>query len=211
MRAHLVAIAEEWLADAGGGHGLDHTRRVVALALRLADSYPAADIEVLEAAAWLHDVGHPDEDRTGIPHEQASVTAAEPLLPGLGFAQDRARQVLAAIAAHRFSRGHVPETLEGKLLQDADRLDALGAIGIARTFANSATRKLYDSEDPFAEYRPLNDRQYTLDHFFTKLLKLPATLHTPEARALAEHRIAYMKGFLRQLGVEIGCDRPETA
>jgi uncharacterized protein len=204
LRARLIAIAEKYLTDHQGGHGLDHTRRVVWTALQLAAAYPEADLPALEAAAWLHDIGRPRERLTGIPHEAASVAAAEPLLPGLGFAPERARQVLAAIAAHRFTTGLVPNTLEGKLLQDADRLDALGAIGIARTFANDPDRELYHPEDPFAEHRSPDDDRYTLDHFYTKLLQLPATLHTPEARELAERRVAFMEYFLQELREELG-------
>ena len=203
QRARLRAIAEQYLADAGGSHRFDHTVRVVANARRLAQSYPETDLLVLEAAAWLHDIGRGSEKLAGVSHAVLSAQIAAQVLPMEGLTPAQTRLATEAIAAHRFSEGRVPESLVGKLLQDADRLDALGAIGIARTFSDNSLRVLYHPTDPFACYRAPDDRAYTVDHFYVKLLRIPQTLHTPEARAIARERVAFMEAFLRQLAGEL--------
>jgi uncharacterized protein len=200
----LQQIAMQALAEARGCHRVDHTDRVVANALRLAEAYPAADRDALEAAAWLHDIGRAREREAGRSHAVLSAEMAAEVLPALGFDTARTALICAAIADHRFSTGRVPASLEGCLLQDADRLDALGAIGIARTFAEGYDRELYHRDDPFAAARTPDDDHNTLDHFFVKLLRLPGTLHTPEARAEAARRLETMLAFLRALANELG-------
>ena len=139
-------------------------------------------------------------------HAAESARLADELLPSLGFSTEQLALIREAIADHRFSSGRIPSSMEGKLLQDADRLDALGAIGIARTFAESATRALYDIDSPFPTARTADDNRYAIDHFFCKLLTLPETMHTPEARAIGRHRVEYMRGFLRELADELGSE-----
>lgn len=206
VRTRLRCVAEEYLADSGGSHRLDHTVRVVTNARRLMASYDAIDHDVLEAAAWLHDIGRASERAEGISHAIISARLAEGILPAMGFSLAQTSLALEAIADHRFSTGRLPASLEGKILQDADRLDALGAIGIARTFAEGYQRELYHPADPFAQQRVPDDLHYTLDHFYIKLLKLPATLHTPEAKALAAQRLQFMHDFLHELAHELSAD-----
>ncbi len=107
--------------------------------------------------------------------------------------------------AHSFSAGIAPETLEAKVVQDADRLDAIGAIGVARCFATAGAMgsSLFDSDDPFAENRPLDDTRFAVDHFTTKLFKLPEMLNTAAARAEAEGRVDVMRRFLSDLSTEV--------
>ncbi len=205
-RTALREIAARALAEARGCHRVDHTHRVVATALRLAEAYPAADRDALEAAAWLHDIGRARERAEHRSHAALSAEMAAEVLPGLGFDDGRTALIRAAIADHRFAEGRVPASLEGRLLQDADRLDALGAIGIARTFAEGFDREFYAPDDPFATARTPDDKRYTLDHFFVKLLRLPATLHTPEARREAAERLATMTAFLQAFAAELGID-----
>ena len=109
------------------------------------------------------------------------------------------------IRVHAFSRGLVPETIEGKVLQDADRLDAIGAIGIARCFATCAEMGVpfYQPDDPFCRAREPDDKRWGLDHFYRKLLRIPDGLHTATARAIAGDRIRIMEAFLAQLGREL--------
>lgn len=208
-RARLRALAEQYLADHVGSHRLDHTVRVVGNAMRLAAYYLICDVDALEAAAWLHDLGRGVQRAEGMNHAEVSARLAEEQLPALGFDSERVRLIARAIADHRFSARRVPGSLEGRLLQDADRLDALGAIGIARTFAYEIPRGLYHPDDPFAAAREPRDDEYTLDHFYAKLLVLPETLHTPEARELAHRRVAFMRNFLREFAEELGCPYPE--
>ena len=103
------------------------------------------------------------------------------------------------------ARAQDPKTLEAKVLQDADRLDAIGAIGIARCFATSADMKrpFYAPDDPFCRTRAPDDKQWGLDHFYKKLLRIGDGLHTQAARAIAGERIAFMRAFLDQLEREV--------
>lgn len=104
-----------------------------------------------------------------------------------------------------FSRNKIPATIEGKILQDADRLDALGAIGIARVFAVSGSEKrpFYNVEDPFCKNRPSDDTTWTLDHFYRKLLKLESLMNTKSGKIEAKKRTKVMKEFLNELKKEI--------
>ncbi len=114
-----------------------------------------------------------------------------------------------AIEAHSFSAGIPPRTLEARIVQDADRLEALGAIGIARCLLTGGTMRtpLYDPDDPFCDRREPDDRSYTLDHFYCKLFKLPGTMQTAAGREEARRRVDYMQGFLAELAGEISNSR----
>ena len=131
---------------------------------------------------------------------------AAALLRAEGFPPDRLEAIAYCIRVHSFSRGIRPDTLEAKVLQDADRLDAIGAIGIARCFATTADmrRPFYDPADPFCRSRPPDDKQWGLDHFYRKLLRIAEGLHTPAARALAAERTRFLETYLAQLEREIG-------
>jgi uncharacterized protein len=106
---------------------------------------------------------------------------------------------------HPFSLGVVPTTIEAKVLQDADRLDAIGAIGIARCFATTSVMKrpFYNPEDPFCAKREPDDKSWGLDHFYRKLLRIQDQLHTETARTMARERTAFMQAFLDQLAREL--------
>ena len=201
----LEEIAREAARDADPAHDFGHVRRVASSARLIADA-EGADIEVVLPAALLHELfsypkDHPDSPRSG----EVCAAQAEAVLAREGWPDALAGAVGACIRVHPFSRGLVPETLEGKVLQDADRLDALGAIGVARCFAGGGAlgRPFYDPEDPFASARPWDDRAWTLDHFGKKLLKLPETLHTETAQAMAQERTAFLQAFLAQLAREV--------
>lgn len=190
-------------------HDLAHVRRVVAAARVLGEA-EGADLGVVVPAAWLHDCvtvpkGSPDRARaSGL---AAAVAAA--WLRGQGVAEPVVAAVAHAVEAHSFSAGVAPETLEARVVQDADRLDALGAIGVARLFATAGAMgsALAHPTDPVPAEPParaLDDRRWAVDHFFAKLFALPAQLHTAAARREAERRVAFMRAFLRQLGTEVG-------
>ncbi|MDX2483535.1 MAG: HD domain-containing protein [Pseudodonghicola sp.] len=190
-------------------HDLAHLDRVWANAELIADD--TVDCPVLLAACYLHDLVNLPKDSHA--RDQASTQAAEaaaPILRDLGFDATRNRATQHAIAAHSFSAGISPETQEARILRDADRLDALGAIGVARCFAVSGAlnRPLYDPADPFARHRDLDDKAHALDHFRAKLLALPADMLTVRGRALARIRAARMIAFLHDLGDEIGSPLP---
>jgi len=186
-------------------HDLGHIRRVARAAQHIALG-EGADVETCVAAAWLHELvflpkNHPDSATT------AARTAA--LIPGaaahVGLG-DRADAIRTAVAEHSFSGARAPTTLESAVLQDADRLDAIGAIGIARCFATGGSfgGALWHADDPFARTgRPLDDKAFSLDHFDRKLLKLGPAMNTAAGRALAMTREEAMAAFLAALRTEL--------
>jgi len=201
----LVAAARKAAEGAGPAHDFAHVLRVVSTAETLARA-EGADVELCVTAALLHELfnypkGHPESHLSGerCAEEALAVLRAE------GWPSDRADAVAYAIRVHPFSRGIVPETLEAKILQDADRLDSIGAIGIARCFATTSEmqRPFYHPDDPFCAARAPDDKMWGIDHFYRKLLRIPDVLHTATARAIAQERVAFMEAFLAQLGREI--------
>ncbi|MFP4228041.1 MAG: HD domain-containing protein [Salinivenus sp.] len=193
-------------ADADAAHDRAHVERVVAAARRLAADADAA-LEVVLPAAWLHDcVTVPKDDPQRAEASRLAARAAVEFLSEAGYPQAWHDDIAHAIAAHSYSGDVTPHTLEAKIVQDADRLDALGAVGIARCFmvGGALDHALYDPDDPFCESRTPDDDTYAVDHFFAKLLRLPDTMKTEAGRAEAERRAAVMRNYLDQLGIEIG-------
>ncbi len=196
------------LARLGGvepAHDALHVERVMASARTIA-SAEGADVAVCETAALLHELfnypkSHPESARSG----EVCAEHARAMLREYGYDEAFVARVAYCIAVHSFSRGIVPETLEAKVLLDADRLDAIGAIGIARCFATSADMKrpFYAPDDPFCRAREPDDKQWGIDHFYRKLLRIGDGLHTATARAIAGERIAFMRSFLDQLAREL--------
>ena len=196
-------IGEQPGADPG--HGLAHVERVVASALKLA-AEEGARTEVVLPSAWLHDCVHVAKDSPE--RTRASRLAAEHairFLESAGYAPEALPEIRHAIEAHSYSAGIAPRTPEARVVQDADRLDALGAIGLARCIAVGAAlgRPVYEPEDPFCRARAPDDRGASVDHFYAKLLKLAGTMQTAAGRREAERRTAFLQSFLAQLESEI--------
>jgi uncharacterized protein len=193
-------------------HDPAHLTRVWRLADRLAADEETrtgtrADRRVLLAAAYLHDLinlpkNHPDRAKASTLSAEKAVT----LLAGIGYPADTLPGVAHAIQAHSFSANIPPTTFEAKLLQDADRMEALGAIGLARVFAVSGQLglALFHPTDPLARHRPVDDSQWAVDHFFAKLLKLPAQMQTAAGAAEAARRAQVLTGYLDTLAAELG-------
>ena len=207
LSAWEVRIADHVRATAAvdAAHDLSHVERVVGNARRLG-AREQADLAVVVPAAWLHDIvsvrkDSPDRGKA------STLAAAEAtrVLRGMGYPEELLAPIAHAIEAHSFSAGIAPDTLEAKVVQDADRLDALGAMGIARCFATSGAmgRRLYCSEDPFARSRRLDDREYALDHFPLKLLRLADTMQTASGRSQARQRADFLHQFLAQIRSEL--------
>ncbi len=205
----LAAARQRAATDPDPGHDRGHVLRVAAWTLELAGD--EVDPRAAVAAALLHDVVNPPKDAAAsATASELSAGLARRLLPEVGFAADAVEEIAGAIRDHSYSRGAVPATPLGRALQDADRLDALGAIGVFRTLACGVRMgaALYDPDDPWAERRELDDRRFTVDHFFTKLLRLPETMNTERGREEARARVEPMRRFLQQLGQEIGSPLP---
>ena len=191
-------------------HDLAHLDRVWVSCQTLAE-VEGADLKVLVAAAYLHDlVNLPKDAPNRSEASRLAAAAAVPHLEALGYEADDIAAVCHAIEAHSFSAGITPTTPEAKILRDADRLDAIGAIGLARVFAVSGAlgRRLYDMDDPFCTARTPDDTQFAIDHFRTKLLGLPDGMTTDAGRIMAIARGRILLDFLDELAQEIGHNHP---
>jgi uncharacterized protein len=189
-------------------HDFFHVQRVVTNVGAIArGEHASAEVFAGAAtAALLHELftlpkNHPDSARAG----DTCAEHARELLEREGAPAWLVDSACAAIRDHSFSKGVVPDALETRMLQDADRLDAIGAIGLARMWATCADMKrpFYAPEDPFCTSRPPDDKEWGLDHVYKKLLVIPERLHTPTARTLAQGRVAFLNVYLEQLRAEL--------
>jgi uncharacterized protein len=211
LPSHAVAVVEarceRYLAGLDGdvAHDLEHIRRVVANAKHLAAA-EGARLDVVVPAAWLHDcVVVPKDSPERARASRLAAHEAVRLLGSWGVSDDLLPAIAHAIEAHSFSAGITPLTIEAGVLQDADRLDALGAVGLARVLMLGAElgRPFYVPDDPFCERRQPDDLASSLDHFYTKLLGLAASFTTAAGRAAAERRTQTLQRFLDDLRHEL--------
>jgi uncharacterized protein len=203
-RAPLAALA---LAGAGtdGAHDASHLERVWRNAQALLARHPEADRLVVMAACYLHDlVNLPKNDPGRAQASRRSALLAREQLTALGFPGEKGDAVAHAIEAHSFSAAIAPTTIEAKIVQDADRLDSLGAVGLARMFyiAGCMGSALAHPDDPLAATRALDDRAYSLDHIVVKLAKLPGMMQLEAGRALANERLARLLAFRDEFAAE---------
>ena len=183
-----MEFARTVFAGDASGHDFDHTLRVYHMATRLAQE-EGADLQTVQLAALLHDV----DDRKLSPETYEGKLRAVNFLKENGVEDGKIREIVDIISRISFSAQlPPPDSIEGKCVRDADRLDALGAIGIARTFAfgGSRGRRMHDPEGI--------DKNASIQHFYDKLLRLKAEMLTPTGKRLAEQRDAYMRAFLEQ-------------
>ncbi|MBE3683699.1 HD domain-containing protein [Vibrio parahaemolyticus] len=199
----LEFMQQEMQVDAA--HDIEHVKRVVKTAKQLCDE-ENADIAVVLPAAYLHDCFTYPKDHPN--RKQSSAIAAKKAiayLESIQYPQHYHDAIAHAIEAHSFSANIRPNTLEAQIVQDADRLDALGAIGVTRCIQVSThfNAQLYNDNDMFAKERELNDKQFTVDHFQTKLFKIVDTMNTESAKLEANKRKAFMQTYLKQLYDEV--------
>ena len=208
---HWQQRFEAWLSQHHGqedaAHDISHFRRVWATAQQLAEE-TAADRLVILTACYFHDIvslakNHPERSRSSAMAAEKTLAILQSAFPD--FPPERYAAVLHAIEAHSFSAAIAPQSEEAKIVQDADRLEALGAIGLARVFAVSGAlnNSLFDARDPFADRRELDDKTYALDHFQCKLLRLPKTMQTEKGRAMAVHNARFLVQFMAKLSAEL--------
>ncbi|RSZ59946.1 HD domain-containing protein [Massilia atriviolacea] len=193
----LQALASAACGD-DGAHDINHLHRVWRNAQALLASHPEADALAVMAACYLHDLvnlpkNHPQRSMAS----RRSAELARRELAAIGFPDAKRDAVAHAIETHSFSAALPPHTIEAKLVQDADRLDALGAVGLARLFyiAGQMGSALAHPDDPLAEHRERDDRAYALDHIEVKLARLPGMMQTAAGRALGAARLAQLTGF----------------
>ncbi|MEN5015143.1 phosphohydrolase [Erwinia sp. Eh17-17] len=211
---HWQSRFEHWLHETwqhdDKAHDVAHLKRVWQSAQRIMTG-TEADALVVLTGCYFHDIvnlpkNHPQR-------HLASAQAADETRRVLrdvftDFPPDKIEAVAHAVHAHSFSAAVTAETLEAKIVQDADRLESLGAIGLARVFYVSGAlgRSLFDSNDPLARERPLDDTEWALDHFQKKLLKLPETMQTAEGRRLAEVNARFLVTYMAKLCAELRGD-----
>lgn len=201
----LINLVRPYYNSPDPAHDWAHIDRVAATAKKLCEGENVSTEYVL-AGVYCHDLinlpkDHPDRKNAS----SLSAKEAEPLLIKAGFSDGEIAIIRKAIIEHSYSKGLKPTCLEAAIVQDADRLDALGAIGILRCAAVNTQMKssFYDAFDPLAEMRELDDKKYMLDHYFVKLFKLPELMNTERAKMIAHERIMFMQTFIRQLMSEV--------
>lgn len=201
----LIPLVKEFYPNVDPAHDWAHVGRVAATAKKLAEQ-EKLDVETVLAAVYCHDIvnlpkDHPDRKRAS----ELAAEKATPLLLRAGFTEAEVKEISTGIVEHSFSRGAKPSTKLAAVVQDADRLDALGAIGILRCAAVNTQMKatFYDPFDPLAEARELDDKRFMLDHYTTKLYKLPGLMNTETARRMGEERCEVMREFIATLLKEV--------
>lgn len=201
-----IEEARQYYTDSDAAHDFDHVLRVLALAERIGQADGAA-MEIVRTATLLHDVARAEEERTGACHARVGAERARQILAG--HPADKVEAVAQAIASHRFRDEVVPQTLEAKVLYDADKLDAIGAIGIARAYALAGKRgqRLW-AGTPADSLAESQSTDYTPVHeFIFKLSQLKEALFTATARQIAKERHRYMVEFFTRLEEEVQGNR----
>ena len=212
----LQKIAEKQLMKADAGHDINHVMRVYDLCLYLAKGEKDIDLDILKMAALLHDIAEVKESERTC-HAKLSAKMAQKILKNLDYPQDKIDKVVHCILAHRYRKGVKPKTKEAKILFDADKLDALGAIGITRAFiwVERHKAKIY-SNLPLKKYIKENlaggkingrikdkTKHSPFIEFEIKLKRIPNRLHTQKAKKMAKERLNYMKSFFDRFSKEI--------
>jgi uncharacterized protein len=193
VESRILDYARKELSKSNqGAHTLDHTMRVHSLSLQLSEGL-AVNRRVLGAAALLHDIGRPREAETQTSHSITSGEMGRDILAEIGYSDSEIKQVASAIRTHRFSEGIRPTSLEGEILSDADKLDAIGAVGIYRAVAQAVTSG--------------SGVHGFLRHADEKLLKLKDLMHTTTGKRLAAERHEVLNKFVQQLKQELGMEK----
>lgn len=198
--------AEKILSNGRGSHDLEHTRRVLKLAVHIAGK-EGADVEIVGAAAMLHDIGRRAEDRSGgrIDHAALGTKMAEKILRKYGFPEHDIKAICLCVGSHRFRGKTRPKTLEAKCLFDADKLDSIGAVGIGRAFlfAGEVGAKLHNAGTDLSKTKPYTEEDTAYREYMVKLRRVKSRIMTKEGKRLAKKRHEYMAGFFRRLNREV--------
>ena len=197
LRSRLIQIATN--AETGdGAHDLSHLERVWKAANTMLAHHPEADAAIVMAACYLHDLvnlpkNHPDRPRASTMAAGQAVHA----LRSVGYPESKLPGVFHAVEAHSYSANIPPRTIEARIVQDADRLDALGPVGLARMFhvGGQLGRALAHPSDPMGRHRELDDGAYALDHIELKLVRIAGSMQTEGGRHLAASRLDWIRRF----------------
>jgi uncharacterized protein len=202
----LIPLVKPFYPPDDPAHDWPHIERVIRNANNLTQG-EIVDLPCLLAAVYCHDLvnlpkDHPDRAKAS----SLAGEKAAPLLHQAGFSFEEIKKIQQFIVEHSFSKGLKPTSLEAAILQDSDRLDTLGAIGVLRCASVNTQMKtsFYHTQDPLAQGRDLDDKKYMIDHYFIKIFKLPDLMNTSRGKELALIRANYMRDFLETLMLEIG-------
>lgn len=206
LRNQLIEIAKDKISDSDVSHDFAHALRVLSNAERIAKK-EGGDLDIIVPAALFHDVvvypkNEPDQHRS---QDESAKLADEILNEFADFPKDKIEKVKLCILECSFSKGIVPKLLESKIVQDADRLEAIGAISIMRTFSSTGQMKrpFYNSEDPFCEKREPDATRFGLDLFYERLLVVVDIMQTKAAKSIAKRRHDFLLDFLEELKLEL--------
>jgi uncharacterized protein len=195
-------FATTCFSNARGSHDWDHTQRVFNLCMHIG-RVEGANLEVLEIAAYLHDVGrsHEDESRGEACHAEKGAEMARNLLKTYPTSDEQKANIIHCIRSHRFRGDQQPETLEAKVLFDADKLDAIGAMGIARTFlfAGEVGAKLHNPYVEPEDTEPYSEEDTGYREYKLKLSRIKDRMLTTEGKRMAEERHTFMEMFFSRL------------
>ncbi len=194
-------FAQGHFDSARGSHAWDHTLRVYRLCVHIG-TVEGVDLTVLRAAAYLHDIGRDQQDSTNgdVCHAQAGARMAEPLISRLSLGADRKKNILHCVESHRYRGRTSPQTPEACVLFDADKLDAIGAIGVARAFlfAGEVGARLHAPELNVTDTRPYTQNDTGYREYVVKLRNIKDRILTAEGRRLADRRHRFMETFFNR-------------
>lgn len=206
LKSELLKIARQKIKDTDPSHDFSHALRVLANAEFITQK-EKADLDVVVPAALFHDVVNYPKNSPRAKHaSDNSAKATKKILEKIKiFPKNKIEKVRLAIQQCSFSKGIVPKLLESKILQDADGLEATGAIAIMRTFSSTGQMKrpFYHPTDPFCENHEPCSHNHAVDLFYIRLLKVMGRMHTRTARKLAKKRTAFLHQFLNELKLEL--------
>ena len=206
LREKLINIAKGKISVTDISHDFEHALRVLSNAERISKE-EGGDLDIIIPAALFHDLivypkNHSDKHKS----QEESAEEAEKILNIFNdFPKEKIDKIKICILECSFSKGIMPNLLESKILQDADGLEATGAISIMRTYSATGQmeRPFYNSEDPFCENREPNALKFALDLFYERLLKVTERMHTKTAEKISKRRTLFLKEFLSELKLEL--------
>jgi len=210
MLKHIRGIAKEYFNGACGSHDWEHTLRVYRLCEHIG-RVEGVDMDVLLIAAYLHDIGRSSQDASNgeVCHAQKGAQMAGPVIDKFPLSKSQKKNIIHCIKSHRFRGNHRPETKEARVLFDADKLDAIGAIGVARAFlfAGEVGARLHNPNINIENTRPYSIDDTGYREYKVKLCKIRDRILTKEGRKLANERHAFMEEFFNRFLKEHGGER----
>lgn len=197
--------ARKYFKDAKGSHDWSHVERVYNLALKIGTKQ-GADLEILKFAAILHDIGRKSQDESNgkIDHAEMGVKLARTILENYNFKKEKIERIIHCIETNRFRGNKKPDSIEAKILFDADKLDAIGAIGIGRAFlfAGEVGAKLHNKDIDLKTTKEYSEEDTAYREFMVKLRKIKDRMFTKEGRKMARERDKFMVNFFNRLNKE---------